>query len=351
MEDWKRQGIYDEDWPLKPNPWLWLHEQPIKPESEPEASPPPFSFGLPISRPHSNSEHQKRLSAERRFIRERHREASRPFHQFIHQVSRERERLLVESNNRKDTSIAPNISTRTYEDVVKVWKRRKLWNHSWGVMPGMSWMHEEPFEGQAADSPAPVDTDQPEDGFHGIAEATYPQAPGILNTSQQNISTAYGSIVSKVGEVDQTSSAQIPSSLHRRYGRVSAATKQGPRRSKGKLSHQAVQAQPFSSTILGPFHASKISKRAGKSTVSPSSSKPLPVTDNTSLRRSSRLRPLQLSRADNSDLFVPTDSRKTAKPARAAAGISTRPSSGKANGISKERVQRHDRTRRKAKKD
>ena len=352
-EAWREEDIYDEDWPSKRNPWLWPHEQPIEPDSESEASPPHRIFETPSSRPHSKSEDEKRLIAERRLIRERHRDASRPFYRFVYQMSRERERLLAESTNGEATITAANINTTAYENVVKTWKRRKLWNDSWGVMPGMLWMHEEPFVEEATNIPAPVQTNQPENSNHGTAEADHPQAFGIMNTSQQNLFTGHGSIVLGNGKVDQAPSAQN-SSRQRRNGRVPSATKQTPRRNKRTPSHQDVQVQPLSSTVLGPVHESKISKRTKKPTLQPSSSKSLPQTDSTPLRRSKRLRSPQPGKAEDSNASVPTDSQKGAarsKLKRTAPGNSNRASSGKPKGISKEHLQRPGGTRAKARRN
>ena len=81
---------------------LWKHQQPLELESESEtdteADSPPQSFsifGIPQKqpqpkprRPKSNDEKQR--AAERRAVREREREASRPDHQFVYQIWKER---------------------------------------------------------------------------------------------------------------------------------------------------------------------------------------------------------------------------------------------------------------------
>lgn len=37
-----------------------------------------------------------------------------------------------------------DINTMAYEAVKGLWDRMGIWDTEWGVMPGMSWMHERP---------------------------------------------------------------------------------------------------------------------------------------------------------------------------------------------------------------
>ncbi|CAJ2510735.1 Uu.00g063600.m01.CDS01 [Anthostomella pinea] len=89
---WVEQGIWNPKW-NRPESWngrpegRWKHEEPPELESEYEtdsqAEEPPFRFPGPRApkpkRPKSNANMQ--LIAERRTVREREREASRPFYQ------------------------------------------------------------------------------------------------------------------------------------------------------------------------------------------------------------------------------------------------------------------------------
>ncbi|KAI1324044.1 hypothetical protein F5Y16DRAFT_402802 [Xylariaceae sp. FL0255] len=65
--------------------------------------------------------------------------AWRPFHQFIFQVNKKREGLEL------DFSI-PDIYTRAYDDVKSTWIKRGIWNMKWGMLPGMTWKHEQPLD-------------------------------------------------------------------------------------------------------------------------------------------------------------------------------------------------------------
>jgi hypothetical protein len=40
----------------------------------------------------------------------------------------------------------PDINTTAYERLKSACTRRGIWNNKWGVLPGMSWKHEEPVE-------------------------------------------------------------------------------------------------------------------------------------------------------------------------------------------------------------
>ena len=79
------------------------------------------------------------MKAEQRVAREHRRDASLPFHRFIYHVSKARDRI----RDSIDTN-PPDINTKTYEAVKAIWTNRGSWNTKWGVLPGMSWNHEQP---------------------------------------------------------------------------------------------------------------------------------------------------------------------------------------------------------------
>ncbi|KAH0566128.1 hypothetical protein GP486_000489 [Trichoglossum hirsutum] len=100
---WVEQGIWKNKWDETAagrymNIGRWKHEEPPELESESEtdteAESPPLSssiFGVPQKQPRPKprrpkSDDEKRQIAERRAVREREREASRPYHQFIYEV-------------------------------------------------------------------------------------------------------------------------------------------------------------------------------------------------------------------------------------------------------------------------
>ncbi|CAG8978556.1 hypothetical protein HYALB_00012430 [Hymenoscyphus albidus] len=165
---WIEQGIWKDNW----NTFAfgrWKHEKPLEMESEAElekdleteSSPLLFSsVPKPKSEPRQpKSDEEKRQTVERRAVREREREASRPYHQFVYQISQERERIQAESAN-DEGAHTTDINTRAYENLLNTWTKRGLWNKKWGVLPGMSWKHEQPFEEmlgeEMGDDPVPA---------------------------------------------------------------------------------------------------------------------------------------------------------------------------------------------------
>ncbi|KAK7962842.1 uncharacterized protein PG986_003667 [Apiospora aurea] len=168
---WKAQGIWDEKWkemhpqgsevPCGP----WKHERPleINPESQARAGQLAFQ--------HADK-----------------REASRPFHQFIYQVSAERERsreaLRVQGPNEVDPA---NINTIAYEKVKGRWVKRGIWDRHWGILPGMNWKHEQDFQKILLEEagPEPVATYE-RDGFeaqNGISKSA-PFADGNFSAGR-----------------------------------------------------------------------------------------------------------------------------------------------------------------------
>lgn len=150
---WVEQSIWKDKWDKMAAGWYrdigrWKHEEPLElePDSETdmeaETPVPSFSFfGIPqkqaqpkLRRPKSDEE--KRRIAERQVVREREREASRPYHQFIYQISTERKRIQDEYAD-GDGADAADINTRAYENIKTVWTKRGMWNGRWGILPGI----------------------------------------------------------------------------------------------------------------------------------------------------------------------------------------------------------------------
>ncbi|POS68913.1 hypothetical protein DHEL01_v212691 [Diaporthe helianthi] len=175
-ERWVKQGIWDFKWyesnlerwgdEVLDTPLLdavWLHEAPPEAdnsdnEEEEEGLPLSVIFG-PKKPP--KTEEEVRQSAERRAERRRRREVTRPIHQFNYQVSQERERLVEEVRARQapDDSFArccpPDISTQAYNIVKDRWISRRIWVDKWGVLPGMTWLHERKFDELALEELGP----------------------------------------------------------------------------------------------------------------------------------------------------------------------------------------------------
>ena len=169
---WVEQGIWKDEWNIMANKYYsdymdigaWKHEEPLELESDSETDSEaevPLSssstFGIPEGelkrrRRRKKSRNERRLNVHRRVVRERERDASRPYYQFVYQISREREQIQ-DANSNEAGAVADDINTKAYENVKSTWRKRGIWNERWGLLPAMSWKHEAPLEGVAANDP------------------------------------------------------------------------------------------------------------------------------------------------------------------------------------------------------
>ncbi|PVI01560.1 hypothetical protein DM02DRAFT_627599 [Periconia macrospinosa] len=72
--------------------------------------------------------------------------ASRPYEQFLFQVSKEHEWITDELEFEGSTE-GVDIDAMAYESVKIHWIEDEVWNFGWGELPGMTWMHED-FESE-----------------------------------------------------------------------------------------------------------------------------------------------------------------------------------------------------------
>ena len=395
---WVKQGIWNNKW-NEMAAGRWKHEEPLELESDLETdlgaeSPPrPFSFGMFLKQPETQrkprrpkSDDEKRRNAEQRVIREREREASRPNHQFVYQISEERERIQDESKSGDGTDTA-DINTGAYENVKNTWTKRGIWNGRWGILPGMSWKHEKPLEQETADGPGPIrvpsnplgnDIHEAGEaptirifGSPSLIESNHRQASGVTNSSQQGLSADIDSAGLENGNAERSPSAS--NSPRPRTGKrvLRPSTGQTLPPSKRKPSNKDEQTQPRASISLGPLHSSKISKAAGKKRPGPRRrpnasqevssgdppllsgpdiTEPLPQTAVIPPRRSKRIQPPEPSVAEDPAGIASTDSLKGVARSRPKRNVASNPKSrGLSNpqGISKKQRT----TRRKVRKD
>ncbi|OJD15569.1 hypothetical protein AJ78_04192 [Emergomyces pasteurianus Ep9510] len=115
---WIEQGIWNDKWSRWARGGRWKHEESPGPEFEPAAEP-----GF-----------EDRKAAHQHETR-----ASRPYYQFMFQISKEREWLEDEPDGR-----LIDINAKAYENVKNRWLSQKIWNPKWDQTPGMTWMHEDP---------------------------------------------------------------------------------------------------------------------------------------------------------------------------------------------------------------
>lgn len=174
-ERWIEQGIWDPKWyesnlerwgegvlntPLLDA--LWLHEAPPEDDNS-DTDEEHSSTNIILGPRRQKTEEEARQSAERRAERRRRREVTRPIHQFNYQVSRERERLLEELERAKEAAgddavqqrCPPDICTQAYTIVKDRWVERRIWVEKWGILPGMTWLHERDMEELALEELGP----------------------------------------------------------------------------------------------------------------------------------------------------------------------------------------------------
>jgi len=141
---WVEQGIWNTQW--DGNCWglggRWQHEeapeQHSEPVSESEADLQMTDTFEPVKMKVPRKERPCVVGEEKRAVHERDTAASRPYYQFLYQVSKEREWLRDEL----DSGIA-DVDAQAYQNVKSTWIKWKIWRTSWGDMPGMAWAHEE----------------------------------------------------------------------------------------------------------------------------------------------------------------------------------------------------------------
>lgn len=277
-KQWIEQGIWNDKWKNPRAKWRWKHEEPLELESESETDPefdyhdllaPNFEFG---KRKRPKSAEQLREIVERRRIRERDRELSRPYYQFIYQVSKERERLQAESRpetpNARDS---PDINTKAYETVKELWIERSIWDRKWGILPGMNWRHEQPIDEFLAEEMGPDPTPPAESNGREVREAVptvqdlFPETnlnhgpeSGLLNKSLE-LPAAVDLVESPNGDPDHASSApNVACVTGGGQGPVSDAG-EGPQQAR-RASSQGGRTGSVSGTVLGSVHLAKVSK-------------------------------------------------------------------------------------------
>lgn len=108
-------------------------------------------------------------------------EPSRPYPQFLYQISKEREWIKDEMGfNAPDISI--DLDAMAYQSVRENWVEDGVWHPKWGEIPGSSWLHEEPGAREVLAAPATPDnslenlTDTVEDTQEGHS-TQFPASP------------------------------------------------------------------------------------------------------------------------------------------------------------------------------
>ncbi|KKZ60762.1 hypothetical protein EMCG_04572 [[Emmonsia] crescens] len=340
-------------------------------------SPQPFR-----QQENTNSNKKKQGIAERRATLKREREASRPFHQFIYQVSRDRERMQSETEDERATTTATlnsDINTKAYENVKAIWVRRKIWNRKWGILPGMVWKHEEPIELLTADPPpVQVDPPQPVNDRADVVESP----PHVFNFSRvppddadyrqtQSLASMPGRGQSLLNMVNLTNSDADPSlqanTAPHWHGRPPIPRGQFAQSRREISPRPNRYSSPLNRTTLSPVNSSRESKYSSKkqptlrrrpnhsnklSAAGPSSLLGADTTQ-TAPRRSKRLQTHKFGTTNDPGaraLTNPVDDVSQSRPKRTSAGKPKTIISAKAQGGSKQKQPRtSDRRTKKAK--
>lgn len=297
---WVDQGIWNEAWDGETDGLYmgkWKHEEPCESGSEVDLDvEDKHSTFSPPARAKAKANCRRPMSDERQAMADGRlawrygRDASRPFEQFNYQVSMECKRLQdeIKSSGRTELmiSIPPNISTTAYETVRGTWIERGIWNRKWGILPGMSWKHEQPLHdfllewtGEADGSPNARQKEPPEtvvpaatadneiyvdgrgaemallrrDLFEALTEPSHSQVHSTPNTPPQQSPAPADAMEYLNGNINY-SSTRLPLIENRKDGPSSTVAE--PRRS----ARSFLTRNPTAHSIPGPARPSSVSK-------------------------------------------------------------------------------------------
>ncbi|KAK8074551.1 hypothetical protein PG997_009214 [Apiospora hydei] len=224
-ERWIEQGIWNDEWGPGMPTGLWKHEEPLDTKSESDSENDPETQARPLFSAAATSETPKSEAklhrlAERQLVREREREASRPFHQFVYQVSAERERIRSKRKPSEPNSLdQADINTKAYDNVKSIWVKRGIWYHRWGILPGMSWKHEQNLDAMLLEELGPrPETGAERDGSEAREENMTPRPIfGPADSAAPDIPDDPPRLLADADELGLQSSNrdhQIPSPTH-----------------------------------------------------------------------------------------------------------------------------------------
>ena len=266
---WIEQGIWNSKWDKlgkmpdihetggRESEYRWKHEEPLEPDSE---SGTERGAESETERPKS----RRSKSVDKRVLREYKREASRPLNQFIHQISKRRKWIEEQARLENEASVsAADINTRAYEDVKKTWREAGIWNLRWGILPGMSWKHEEPLDEEqdpvsrtvkvmdtyTGEFQAEPSMQEPAFGPMPTPYHSRPYRPGVVIIERVGSSFAMNSTTTDNGNGERTSSASEET--------LCQITDQALRPNKRKSSLEDGHTQPVASVLVGPIHSSE----------------------------------------------------------------------------------------------
>ena len=172
-------------------PRIWKHEKPLKlnweSDTSTDAAPSPSRIFPSSISGVGKWQHRRTVEEKRRFREQRdrfrhEREASRPYHQFMYQVSTVRKRIAHKAG--LATQDQPHdINSRAYNNIKLNWSQLGIWNEKWGILSGMSWRHEEPMDETDLKASTPILAAKVK-GFQHFTLGEISPAPGGLFSSQ-----------------------------------------------------------------------------------------------------------------------------------------------------------------------
>jgi hypothetical protein len=293
---------------------------------------------------------------------EREREASRPFYQFMYRVSGERGLIQEEASCSRQppespeelgtgttAPAPPDINTTAYERVKSAWIRRGIWDAKWGVLPGMQWKHEQPFDEmlreELGEDPVSSEANRPHND-----PAPTAQPKGRL--SESGFPPESAPLVPPEPDVSQPPAAPTP-------GGRATRNKQNPRSPAGQRQQRGARtvsvedkdASGMERSALGPVSPSKISKpRKTAGTAHPGrKAAEAPAETGTSVqapdaasspdtpRRSTRLQAAGDKKSTDTKGKAGQSKEAPRKTRRAGAGVSKPAAPAKPQGVTKGR--------------
>ncbi|TWU71216.1 hypothetical protein ED733_000464 [Metarhizium rileyi] len=251
-----------------------------------------------------------------------------------------------------------DINTKAYENVKNTWIKRGIWNRKWGILPGMSWKHENPLEELVADDPVFAQTDGLEDYDRVVREAS----PSALSLPPRGLFGSHRFIESSCSQALGAQPGQPvaidPAGSQDGNGNHSSPGPRSPRRLTHHRQESSTAAQrpirsaretsrggrPEARASSGQVNQSKISKAPRKRVPAPprppnasgeaSSAPMLP-------RKSRRLQEVKSHTAEDSSGITSMDSLKGMAQSRRPKGIAAcgpdSAASAKPRGVSKRR--------------
>ncbi len=156
---WIEQGIWNDEWGSQPG-WpkvpgtayptpFWAHEDRPNPFAPQRREEPQLLFNLTGDLFGNTDTDQPQspqgIAEDPESEPQRDTSASRPYYQFVYQVSQECEWIRDEADYARPGEPI-DVNAAAHKSIKQFWQKSKIWDPQWEEMPGMKWMYEEPAE-------------------------------------------------------------------------------------------------------------------------------------------------------------------------------------------------------------